>query len=75
MIGGLHHVGITVSDLDRSLAFYRGLLGLHIEARAVDVAAEDVTGIPGALCSIADLVRLFQNRRIAGYQDVIAMSR
>ena len=55
MIGGLHHVGITVSDLDRSLAFYRGLLGLHIEARAVDVAAEDVTGIPGARVSIADL--------------------
>ena len=55
MIGGLHHVGITVSDLDRSLAFYRGLLGLHIEARAVDVAAEDVTGILGARCSIADL--------------------
>ena len=50
VIGGLHHVGITVSDLDRSLAFYRGLLGLHIEARAVDVAAEDVTGIPGARC-------------------------
>ena len=55
MIGGLHHVGITVSDLDRSLAFYRGLLGLHLEARAVDVPAEDVTGIPGARCSIADL--------------------
>jgi catechol 2,3-dioxygenase-like lactoylglutathione lyase family enzyme len=34
LIGGLHHVGITVSDLDRSLEFYRGLLGLHIEARA-----------------------------------------
>ena len=55
VIGGLHHVGITVSDLDRSLAFYRDLLGLHIEARAVDVAAEDVTGIPGARVSIADL--------------------
>ncbi len=55
MIGGLHHVGITVSDLDRSLAFYRDLLGLHIEARAVDVPAGDVTGIPGARCSIADL--------------------
>ena len=55
MIGGLHHVGITVADLDRSLEFYRGLLGLHIEARAVDVPAEEVTGIAGARCSIADL--------------------
>ena len=30
MIGGLHHVGITVSDLDRSLAFYRDLLGMEV---------------------------------------------
>jgi catechol 2,3-dioxygenase-like lactoylglutathione lyase family enzyme len=55
VIGGLHHVGITVSDLDRSLAFYRDLLGLHIEARVADVPAEDVTGIAGARLSIADL--------------------
>ena len=27
------------------------------------------------LCSIADLVRLFQNGKVVGYQDVIAMSR
>jgi catechol 2,3-dioxygenase-like lactoylglutathione lyase family enzyme len=55
VIAGLHHVGVTVADLDRSLGFYRDLLGLHVETRVSDVEAEDVTGIPGARLSIADL--------------------
>lgn len=29
MIGGIVHVGITVADLDRSVAFYRDVLGLR----------------------------------------------
>ena len=28
MIGRIYHVGLTVSDLDRSIAFYRDILGL-----------------------------------------------
>ena len=29
MIGQIYHVGLTVSDLDRSVAFYRDVLGLR----------------------------------------------
>ena len=28
MVGRIYHVGLTVSDLDRSIAFYRDILGL-----------------------------------------------
>ena len=29
MVGRIYHVGLTVSDLDRSIAFYRDILGLE----------------------------------------------
>lgn len=32
MTGGIHHTGYTVSDLDRSLGFYRDLLGMEVLA-------------------------------------------
>ena len=31
MVGRIYHVGLTVSDLDRSIAFYRDLLGLEFQ--------------------------------------------
>ena len=31
MMTGIAHIGITVSDLDRSVAFYRDALGLHYQ--------------------------------------------
>lgn len=31
MVGRIYHVGITVSDLDRSIAFYRDILGLEFQ--------------------------------------------
>jgi catechol 2,3-dioxygenase-like lactoylglutathione lyase family enzyme len=31
-VSRIHHVGITVSDMERSLAFYRDLLGLRVLA-------------------------------------------
>jgi catechol 2,3-dioxygenase-like lactoylglutathione lyase family enzyme len=31
--GALHHTGYTVSDLDRSVAFYRDLMGLEVLAQ------------------------------------------
>lgn len=30
MIGGIHHTSRTVSDMDRSLSFYRDLLGMSV---------------------------------------------
>ena len=33
MIGRILHVGITVSDIDRSIDFYKNILGLKLESR------------------------------------------
>lgn len=33
MIGSAHHYGVTVSDLERSLAFYRDRLGMEVVDR------------------------------------------
>ena len=31
MVGRIYHVGLTVSDLDKSIAFYKGILGLEFQ--------------------------------------------
>ena len=31
MVERIYHVGLTVSDLDRSIAFYRDILGLEFQ--------------------------------------------
>ena len=31
MVGRIYHVGLTVSDLDRSIAFYKAVLGLEFQ--------------------------------------------
>lgn len=57
MIIETNHMSFTVSNLDRSIRFYEGLLGLQ----TVSVAGRDpafsarVTGIPGAVLRIAYL--------------------
>ena len=49
---GIHHVGITVPDLDRGIAFYNGVLGLELfdPPSPVFDHAElgDSVGVPGA---------------------------
>ncbi len=54
---GLDHAGFTVASLDRSLAFYEGLLGLSVAAISVldSPEIEAVVGHPGARLRIADL--------------------
>ena len=49
-IVGPRHVGITVSDLDRSLAFYEGLLGLELLWRRLYEEPEirRIVGVPEA---------------------------
>ena len=43
------HTGITVSDLDRSIRFYRDLLGCEVSkpVRAEGPFFETITGVPG----------------------------
>lgn len=42
MIGEAHHYGVTVSDLEASLAFYRDTLGLDVVSRGhVERGSED----------------------------------
>ena len=49
------HTGITVSDLERSLTFWRDVLGFEFSHRAHQTGkvASDITGVPGAQISLA----------------------
>src|SRR6266513_2502151 len=51
------HTGITVANLDRSLAFWRDVLGFELSHRAhhTEDLASEVTGVPGAEISIVVL--------------------
>ena len=50
MITGIHHFALTVSDMERSLAFYTGLFGLEVASdREVERDyVEKITAVPGA---------------------------
>ena len=54
----LEHVGLSVSDLDRSIAFYGDLLGFKV-LRIIECPPEgklgEVTNIPGACARLAHL--------------------
>jgi lactoylglutathione lyase len=53
-----NHVGVTVSDLSRSIAFYRDVLGFRVAYERGEVTAEympRLVGIPGARLKIAGL--------------------
>jgi catechol 2,3-dioxygenase-like lactoylglutathione lyase family enzyme len=53
-----NHVGLTVSDLARSIAFYHDLLGFNVAYERGEVTAEympRLVGIPGARLKIAGL--------------------
>src|SRR5260370_5978731 len=51
------HTGITVANLERSLAFWRDVLGFELShpAHHTGDLASEVTGVPGAEISIAVL--------------------
>lgn len=40
MVGRIYHVGLTVSDLDKSIAFYRDILGLKFQGEIMIVGEE-----------------------------------
>ena len=50
-----NHTGLTVSDIDRSLAFFHDVLGFDVteKARHAGAPAERITGVPGAEMEIA----------------------
>ena len=52
-----NHTGITVTNLERSVAFWRDVLGFELSHRAHHTGdlASEVTGVPGADISIAVL--------------------
>jgi lactoylglutathione lyase len=52
---GIHHVGVTVAQLERSLAFYRDLLGFRVIAISDDEDIGAIVGVPGLHARIADL--------------------
>ena len=54
---GADHTGFTVSNLERSLAFWRDVLGFELSHRAHQAGelAREITGVPGAEISIAVL--------------------
>jgi glyoxylase I family protein len=51
------HTGITVSNLERSLAFWRDVLGFEFSHRTHQTGelASEITGVPGAEISLAVL--------------------
>lgn len=59
---GLEHVGMTCSDLDRTMAFYCGLLGLKLALRKSSSSGEVVfldtgAGMLEMACPAADIAR------------------
>ena len=58
MMQGIEHVGLSVTDLDRSIAFYRDLIGFSL-ARVIDCPPEmrlgNVVALPGCRARIAHL--------------------
>jgi len=57
VIVGLHHTSRTVSDLDRSLGFYRDLLGMEValDAEMAGEMLEREVAMPGARLRLVEL--------------------
>ena len=56
-VRGLDHVSVTVADLDRSLAFYRDLLGLRVRETGEEEGGQmaRIVGFPGVRFRYADV--------------------
>ena len=46
-IESLYHTGLVVSDLDRALEFYTGMLGLNVERSAAEQSSEWIARVVG----------------------------
>ncbi len=58
MITSHNHSSFTVSDVERSIVFYRDVLGFTVENvfEAVGAGIEQITGMPGAHLKVAHLL-------------------
>ena len=55
-LGDIHHIGLTVSDLERSIQFYRDVLGMTLIRRRPGVREDYIsqqTGYEGVELSVA----------------------
>jgi catechol 2,3-dioxygenase-like lactoylglutathione lyase family enzyme len=72
MITALEHVGLSVADLERSIAFYRDTLGFTV-ARVLEVPPAmrlgDVVGLPPSTARIAHLTLGAAMLELFEYQD------
>ena len=69
---GIEHVGLSVADLDRSLAFYRDLLGLKVVRIIEDnpqAKLGEIVGMPGAIARIAHLESAGSMLELFEYQN------
>lgn len=79
IVSGFNHASFTVSDMDRSLAFYRDLLGMTLEAdREIQGPhISQITGFPGTRMRAAILrldglrLELIQYREPAGERPAL----
>ncbi|MCZ6678490.1 MAG: VOC family protein [Candidatus Poribacteria bacterium] len=57
MITGIHHFSLTVSDMERALAFYTQVIGMAVisDVRIQESPEHSVTRIPGARLRIVHL--------------------
>lgn len=77
MITGLHHTAICVSDMARSLAFYRDLLGLKVvrQVELSDRRLDQVVGVPRARFKVAILQVGNSQERLELLQYLAPMGR
>ena len=69
MINGVHHFALTVLDIDRSIAFYRGFGFELVSDREVEGGyVEEITGIPGAHLRITHLNGFGHNLELLEYR-------
>lgn len=77
MITGVHHVGIIVADLERTLALLTGPLGLEVakrvrlEAESTEIAFVDCGGVQLELIEISDPEARARRSRVPGAEAEI----
>ena len=69
VINGVHHFALTVADIDRSIAFYRGFGFELVSDREVEGGyVEEITGVPGAHLRITHLNGFGHNLELLEYR-------